>query len=192
MKNTGITTWTSAGSNPQRLGSQNPQDNIVWGRGRVDVPQLIPPGSSAVFNFTVTAPLTPGVRLFQWRMLQEGITWFGDFTPEIDEAVQLSPMTASIQPYPVVIGQSRSYTVQVQDANTHQPVNAAVSVNGVQVGQSNVPFTYTFVMKTVRVFDPETRTWTVEHIPPTVAVTAPGYTAVTVDLGVAAYESAAA
>jgi hypothetical protein len=192
MKNTGITTWTSAGSNPQRLGSQNPQDNIVWGRGRVDVPQLIPPGSSAVFNFTVTAPLTPGVRPFQWRMVQEGITWFGDFTQEIDESVQLSPMTASIQPYPVVIGQSRSYTVQVQDANTHQPVNATVSVNGVQAGQSNVPFTYTFVMKTVRVFDPETRTWTIEHIPPTVAVTAPGYTAVTVDLGVAASESAAA
>jgi len=82
--------------------------------------------------------------------------------------------------------------VQVQDANTHQPVNATVSVNGVQAGQSNVPFTYTFVMKTVRVFDPETRTWTSEHIPPTVAVTAPGYTAVTVDLGVAASESAAA
>ncbi|MBZ5505569.1 MAG: hypothetical protein LAO78_08785 [Acidobacteriia bacterium] len=191
MKNTGITTWTSAGSNPQRLGSQNPQDNTVWGRNRVDVPQLVPPGSSAVFNFTVTAPLTPGTRPFQWRMVQELITWFGDFTPEIDYAVQLASMTASIQPYPVVIGQSRSYTVQVQDASTHQPVNAAVSVNGVQVAQSNVPFTYTFVMKTVRVFDPETRTWTVEHVPPTVAVTAPGYTAVTVDVGLMAFESAA-
>ena len=125
-------------------------------------------------------------------MVQEGITWFGDFTPEVDFTVQLAPMTASIQPYPIVIGQSRSYTVTVQDANTHQPVNAAVSVNGVQVAQSNVPFTYTFVMKTVRIFDPETRRTTYDHIPPTVVVTAPGYTAVTVDVGVAEYESAAA
>jgi len=192
MKNTGITTWTSAGPNPQRLGSENPQDNTVWGLGRVDVPQLVPPGSSVMFTFNVTAPLTPGVRPFQWSMVQEGITWFGGFTPEVDFTVQLAPMTASIQPYPIVIGQSRSYTVTVQDANTHQPVNTAVSVNGVQVAQSNVPFTYTFVMKTVRVFDPETRTSTYDHIPPTVVVTAPGYTAVTVDVGVAEYESAAA
>jgi len=192
MKNTGITTWTSGGSNPQRLGSQNPQDNTVWGVGRVDVPHLVPPGASVVFNFTVTAPLTPGVRPFQWRMVQEGITWFGDLTPEIDELVQLSPMTASIQPYPVVLRQSRSYTVQVQDANTHQPVNAAVLVNGVHVAQANVPFTYTFAMRIVRVFDPETRTWTNEQVPPTMAVSAPGYTSAAVDLGLAAFDTAAA
>ncbi|HET8887268.1 MAG TPA: hypothetical protein VFQ41_00085 [Candidatus Angelobacter sp.] len=192
MMNTGITTWTFKGPNPQRLGSQNPQDNTVWGVSRVDVPGIVPPGTAAAFMFTVTAPLTPGVRPFQWRMVQEGITWFGDFSPERDDSVQLSPMTATIQPYPVVIGQSRSYTVTVQDANTHQSVNAAVSVNGVQVAQSNVPFTYTFVMKTTRIYDPETRTSTYDHIPPTVVVTAPGYTAVTVDVGVAEYESAAA
>ena len=85
-----------------------------------------------------------------------------------------------------------SYTVQVQDANTHQPVNAAVLVNGAQVAQSNVAFNYTFVMRTVRVFDPETRRWFNQQVPPTMAVTAPGYTAVNVDLGVAAADSAAA
>ena len=117
---------------------------------------------------------------------------FGDFTPEIDFSVQLAPMTAAIQPCPVVLGQSRSYTVQVQDANTRQPVNAAVLVNGAQVAQSNVPFTYTFVMRTVRVFDPETKTYSTQKIPPTMAVTAPGYTAATVDLGLGVAESAAA
>jgi hypothetical protein len=192
MKNTGITTWTSVGTNPQRLGSQDPQDNTIWGTGRVELPQLVPPGSTVMFSFNVTAPLTPGLRPFQWRMVQEGITWFGDLTPEIDFTVQLAPMTAAIQPYPVVVGQSRSYTVQVQDANTHQPVNAAVLVNGTQVAQSNVPFTYTFVMRIVRVFDPETRTYSTIKIPPTMAVTAPGYTAVTVELGLGVAESAAA
>ncbi|MGZ4830179.1 MAG: hypothetical protein ACXV78_11095 [Candidatus Angelobacter sp.] len=192
MKNTGITTWTSAGSNPHRLGSQDPQDNTAWGTNRVGVPQLVPPGSSVVFNFTATAPMTQGLRPFQWRMVQEGITWFGDFTPEVDYSVQLAPMTAAIQPHPVVLGQSRSYTVEVQDANTHQAVNAVVSVNGTQVAQSNVPFTYTFVMRTIRVFDPETKTYSTQKIPPTMAVTAPGYTAVTVDLGLGAAESLAA
>lgn len=185
MKNTGITTWTFAGSNPQRLGSQDPQDNMVWGLNRVNVPQLVPPTASAVFNFNITAPTTQGTRPFQWRMVQEGIAWFGDFTPEIDYAVHLPMLTASIQPYPVVLGQSRSYAVQVQDADSHQLVNAAVLVNGVQVAQSNVPFTYTFVLRTIRVFDPKTRTWEVEEVPPTVAVTAPGYASATVNLGLA-------
>jgi len=192
MKNTGITTWTSGGSNPQRLGSQNPQDNILWGLNRVNVPKRVVPGDSAVFNFAVTAPLTPGVRPLQWRMLQEGITWFGDFTPEIDYSVQLAQMTAEIQPYPVVLGQPRTYTVQVLDAVTHQPINAKVMVNGVQVAQSNVPFNYTFALRLARVFDAETRTYIPEKVPPTVAVTASGYTSVTVDLGLDAFASAVA
>jgi hypothetical protein len=158
----------------------------------VNVPKRVVPGDSAVFNFTVTAPLTPGVRPLQWRMVQEGITWFGDFTPEIDYSVQLAQMTAAIQPYPVVLGQPRTYTVQVLDAVTHQPINAKVMVNGVQVAQSNVPFNYTFALRLVRVFDPETRTYIPERVPPTVAVTALGYTSVTVDLGLEAFASAVA
>jgi hypothetical protein len=192
MKNTGITTWTSAGSNPQRLGSQSPQDNMIWGLNRVNVPQAVPPNTSATFNFTMTAPSTPGTRSFQWRMVQEAITWFGDFTPAVDFAVQLAVMTASIQPFPVVLGQSRSYTVQVLDATTRQPVNASVLVNGLHVAQSNVPFTYTFAMRTIRVFDPDRRVWEIEEVPPTVAVTAPGYTSVTIDLGLGAAGIAAA
>jgi hypothetical protein len=192
MRNTGVTTWTSAGSNPQRLGSQSPQDNTIWGFNRVNVPMTVPPGDSATFNFTITASTTAGTRSFQWRMVQEGIAWFGDFSPVIDYVVQVAHMTASIQPYPVVLGQSRSYTVQVLDATTRQPVSAAVLVNGVQVAQSNVPFTYTFVMRKIRVFDPETRTWILEEAPPTMAVSAPSYATVTVDLGVAVAATAAA
>lgn len=192
MRNTGITTWTAAGSNPQRLGSQDPQDNLVWGLNRVNVPQLVPPGNSVVFNFNITAPSSPGTRPFQWRMVQELITWFGDFTPEIDYAVHLPSVTASLQPFPAVLGQSRTYTVQVLDTDTHQPVNASVLVNGVQVAQSNVAFTYTFVMRRIRVFDPETRTWTMESVPPTMTVTAPGYASVNVDLGIAEMAAVAA
>jgi hypothetical protein len=47
-------------------------------------------------------------------------------------------------------------------------------------------------MRKIRVFDPETRTWIVEEVSPTMAVTAPGYATVTVDLGVAVAAIAAA
>jgi hypothetical protein len=79
MRNTGTETWTAAGA--YRLGSQETQDNLLWGLGRVDVPSTVPPGSSAQFAFTVVPPAHYGPQPFRWRMLQEGVAWFGDFTP---------------------------------------------------------------------------------------------------------------
>jgi hypothetical protein len=49
--------------------------------GRIDVPFTVPPGSAATFTFTVIPPMRYGSQPFRWRMLQEGVTWFGDFTP---------------------------------------------------------------------------------------------------------------
>jgi hypothetical protein len=83
FQNTGSATWTKSPSpNPYRLGSQNPQDNITWG-GRVELPHDVVPGQSVTFNFTVTAPSVLGIHNFQWRMLQEGVTWFGAFSPNV-------------------------------------------------------------------------------------------------------------
>src|SRR5450631_2848376 len=41
MLNTGTDTWTQAAA--YRLGSQNGQDNLTWGLGRVDVPTSVGP-----------------------------------------------------------------------------------------------------------------------------------------------------
>jgi hypothetical protein len=46
-------------------------------------------GGQGTLNFTVTAPSTSGTYNFQWQMLQECVTWFGDFTPNV--AVTVSP-----------------------------------------------------------------------------------------------------
>jgi hypothetical protein len=80
MKNTGTLPWNKA--NKYRLGSQYPQDNQVWGAGRIelDAEESIRPGETKVFQFTITAS-SPGASAFQWRMLQEGLAWFGDATP---------------------------------------------------------------------------------------------------------------
>ena len=82
MRNTGTTTWTS---DTYRLGSQNPQDNWTWGLNRVYLPAgtTVPPGSDYTFYFTVTAPSTAGYYNFQWRMVQDGVQWFGDYTPNV-------------------------------------------------------------------------------------------------------------
>jgi hypothetical protein len=81
MKNTGTTTWTQAGG--YKLGSQNPQDNTIWGTGRVLLSGNVAPNQNVTFTFTVRAPTVPGTYNFQWRMVREFVAWFGAFTPNV-------------------------------------------------------------------------------------------------------------
>jgi Ig-like domain from next to BRCA1 gene len=93
MSNTGTTTWTPAAN--YRLGSQNPQDNSTWGMNRVNLASEVAPGAQATFTFTVTAPATPGTYNFQWRMVQDGVAWFGAST--VNVAVTVSqPASGSL------------------------------------------------------------------------------------------------
>ncbi len=87
MRNTGRRTWTAEGSH--RLGSQNPADNSTWGPGRItlDPADSVAPGQQKTFTFAVTAPPRAGAHDFQWRMLQEGGTWFGAACPNVSVKV---------------------------------------------------------------------------------------------------------
>ena len=87
FQNVGGTTWTGGGPNPFRLGAQNPQDNSTWGQNRVELPYDVAPGEEVEFQFPVAAPTTPGTYHFQWRMVQDGVIWFGDFTSNIPVVV---------------------------------------------------------------------------------------------------------
>ncbi len=79
LNNSGTTTWTNTGIKPYKLGSQTPQDNNTWGFNRVVLPSSpINPGANATFTFTATAPATAGTYVFSWKMMQEGVAWFGD------------------------------------------------------------------------------------------------------------------
>lgn len=76
MNNNGGTTWTVAGL--FKLGSANAQNNSTWGFSRVALPGTVVPAANGVFNFTITAPLTPGVYNFQWQMVNDSIpNYFG-------------------------------------------------------------------------------------------------------------------
>lgn len=93
MNNTSTTTWPAGGE--IRLGSQNPQDNTNWGLGRVNLSASVPPGATHTFNFNVTAPATPGTYNFQWRMVFDGVCWFGTQTTNVAVTVPPPPGPAT-------------------------------------------------------------------------------------------------
>ena len=62
MQNTGTTTWKAG---VWKLGSQNPMETPRWGITRVALASNVAPGASNTFDFTVTAPTTPGVANLQ-------------------------------------------------------------------------------------------------------------------------------
>jgi subtilase family protein/Ig-like domain-containing protein/peptidase inhibitor I9 len=88
MRNTGNSTWPA--NSVFRLGSQNPQDNLNWGLNRVQLTQSVPPGGQVTFNFTVSAPGV-GKWDFRWRMVQEGVEWFGAYSDLVQVTVKLPP-----------------------------------------------------------------------------------------------------
>jgi hypothetical protein len=93
LRNTGETTWRPAGGRPVRLGSQNPQDNFTWGLGRVELPLQVPPGALHTFGFIIRAPTAPGTYNFRWRMLREGVAWFGAHS--VNKAIGVQPPPAA-------------------------------------------------------------------------------------------------
>ena len=114
MQNTGSSTWMSGGSYPFRLGTQNPQDNLVWGVNRRDVPAPVPPGSQVTFNFNITAPSAVGYYHFQWRMLQESVEWFGATTPDYFIRVgQVTPVVSSLTVSPTSVASGRTVAITV-------------------------------------------------------------------------------
>lgn len=133
IKNTGSTTWTSAAQ--YRLGSQNPQDNAIWGGGRVALPASVAPGGQASFAFQVTAPSMPGVYNFQWAMLQEWVTWFGAPTPNVAVTVSAPVPRNDAQvigvnvPSAMTQGKSYPITVTMKNAgNTTWPAGTAYNL----------------------------------------------------------------
>jgi hypothetical protein len=97
MKNTGSNTWTAAAA--YGLGAQNPQDSTIWRTpSRVELPSSVAPNSEATFSFSVTAPSTVGTYNFQWKMVQNGIEWFGDISPNVSVTVTNSaaPTTENV------------------------------------------------------------------------------------------------
>ena len=77
VNNLGANTWTAASS--YNLGAANDSDKFLRGKNRVVMNSSlsISTGQSVTYSFQMTAPTTPGSYSSDWRMVQDGVTWFG-------------------------------------------------------------------------------------------------------------------
>lgn len=147
LKNTGGAPWGFVANH--RLGSWNPADNTVWGLGRVNLAtnETVAVDAQKTFFFNVTAPATPGNHTFQWRMLQEGIEFFGQAS-ELKTIQVLAPDTALplvsiVQP---TAGATLSGLVAISGTASDNDVVSSVEiwVDGVLQGFAVGTTTWTF------------------------------------------------
>lgn len=78
MTNSGGTTWLA--SSAYSLGAadaQSPPYTSIWGSTRTNLPSSVSPGGNVTFNRTFNAPAVSGNYSFSWRMVQDGVEWFG-------------------------------------------------------------------------------------------------------------------
>lgn len=83
LRNIGNTTWATA-TGMYSLGAIN--DNTFWGTHRVALPHAVSPGEVVTFNWVVT-PHEAGLREFHWRMVNDGVAWFGAASENIQVIV---------------------------------------------------------------------------------------------------------
>lgn len=85
MTNNGTSTWSA--NSTYKLGTQNPQDNTTWtGGNRVTLPISVAPGQQYSFNIPITAPAA-GTYNFQWKMIQDGVGFFGAASTNVSVTV---------------------------------------------------------------------------------------------------------
>ena len=139
LQNTGTTTWTPGGA--YRLGSQNWQDNTTWGTNRINLPSgsSIAPGANATFNFNVTAPTSPGTYNFQWKMVQDGVEWFGAQSANVAVKVGVNDAAFVSQNVPPIMTPGQSYAVSVTMNNSGGKVWSSATAHklGTQNPQDN-------------------------------------------------------
>ena len=179
MRNTGTSTWTSGGTNPFGLGfqsSQIPQNDSTWGVSRLALPGPVAPGAEVTFTFSVIAQ-APRTVSFRWRMVQEFIEWFGEFTPDVLVQVIGRTMLVSATPNPAPLDTLVSVFVRAVDSQTGAPVAGRVRINGIEVGDTNTAFNTTFRMQVIGVKP------NFESIYPAGSVSAGGYASVPIDFG---------
>jgi hypothetical protein len=88
--NSGTTAWRN--SENYRLVSNYP----YWSVNNVDLPNDVLPGQAVTFNFTISAPFTPGVYDFQWQMTRNGLP-FNSPTPNVQIEVSSSDCSWDVE-----------------------------------------------------------------------------------------------
>ncbi len=105
--------WTNARN--YKLGAVGDSDPFAATRHTINGP-TVRPGATHTFTFTMTAPSTPGTYTTDWRMIREGVTWFG---PTLTKQVEVQtagpqPPTITQQPAARTVSEGTNATFTVQ------------------------------------------------------------------------------
>jgi len=79
------------------------------GLGRVSLPGTIYPNNTASFGFTARAPNNPGTYYFSWKMVEDGLEWFGS---------KCSKMITVVAPAPTVYFSASPTSINYNSAST--------------------------------------------------------------------------
>ena len=120
FRNRGVL-WNDARS--FRLGAVGDSDPFT-ATTRYNVGSEVGPNTTKIFTLTLTAPTTPGTYTTDWRMLREGVTWFGQ------------TLTVNV----TVSGTAGGPSITTQPAS--QTVNPGGTVNFTVVAAGNPPISY--------------------------------------------------
>ncbi|MDP6944950.1 MAG: NBR1-Ig-like domain-containing protein, partial [Myxococcota bacterium] len=128
FRNAGLHPWSLA--HMYFLGSENPQDNFTWSTNRMAMTEgvVVTTHETYTFTKTLTAPDEPGSYVFQWRMLQDAVAWFGALSPSVTIEVvastdpPTSPNDAQFvsQSVPMTVEAGASFVAQITMLNTSQ------------------------------------------------------------------------
>lgn len=119
VKNTGNMTWDE--SQQFRLGAIEDRDPFADTRQAIAPGQSVPTNQSYTFTFNMTAPTGPAAvssRVTDWRMVQDGITWFGESLTKTVNIVDTLPpkVTSTEAPAEVIVGSNGTYDIYVYEA----------------------------------------------------------------------------
>ncbi len=169
FKNTGNDPWTKATG--FKLGSQNASLNNTWGFGTVSLgnSEVVNPGDTKVFKFTITAPANGGTYNFQWQMRNFSGA-FGDKSTnvavQVDKKAHAARFVAQSMPTVAKAGQHFFVNVVYRNVGTNTWTTAAgyslmpvpgheslgvtsVPVPGKVLPNANVSFTFVGVAPTI-------------------------------------------
>jgi hypothetical protein len=92
-----------------------------------------------------------------------------------EEVHWLRTMRVTVSPAALPLGLPVRVTVYAADAATGASLTGSVTIDGQAVGSTGTAFTYTFIRRVERIFDPDTRTWTTVTTDPSGSVAVRDY-----------------
>ncbi|NLX20835.1 MAG: hypothetical protein GXY55_04070 [Phycisphaerae bacterium] len=108
MRNRGVL-WNAARG--FRLGAVGDSDPFT-GTTRHTISGEVRPGQDYTFTFSMTAPTTPGIHTTDWRMVRDGVSWFGPTVTKQIEVMGAPVVTQHPTDQSLYFGDYAQFSVQ--------------------------------------------------------------------------------